>query len=51
MRALQAAGRSIVFISHKLREVQEIADVITVIRQGKVVGHCRRPRPTPSWPR
>jgi general nucleoside transport system ATP-binding protein len=38
MRQLRADGRSIIFISHKLHEVQEIADVITVIRRGKVVG-------------
>src|SRR5690348_16146530 len=38
MRDLRADGRSIVFISHKLREVQAIADKITVIRRGKVVG-------------
>ena len=37
MRELRAGGRSIVFISHKLREVQAIADSITVIRRGKVV--------------
>jgi simple sugar transport system ATP-binding protein len=39
MRELRAGGRSIIFISHKLREVQAIADNITVIRRGKVVGH------------
>jgi general nucleoside transport system ATP-binding protein len=38
MRELRAGGRSIVFISHKLKEVQAIADHITVIRRGKVVG-------------
>ncbi|MEP7026007.1 MAG: ABC transporter ATP-binding protein [Actinomycetota bacterium] len=38
MRQLRADGRAIVFISHKLKEVQEIADTITVIRRGKVVG-------------
>ena len=38
MRQLKAGGRSLIFISHKLREVQAIADVITVIRRGKVVG-------------
>jgi ABC-type uncharacterized transport system ATPase subunit len=38
MRDLRAGGRSIVFISHKLREVQEIADTITVLRRGRVVG-------------
>jgi simple sugar transport system ATP-binding protein len=38
MRELQASGKSIIFISHKLKEVQEIADRITVIRRGRVVG-------------
>jgi general nucleoside transport system ATP-binding protein len=38
MRELRAGGRSIVFISHKLKEVQAIADNITIIRRGKVVG-------------
>ena len=38
MRQLKASGTSIVFITHKLREVQEVADVITVIRHGQVVG-------------
>ena len=38
MNALRAAGKSIVFITHKLKEVKAIADRITVIRHGKVVG-------------
>jgi simple sugar transport system ATP-binding protein len=38
MRSLAAAGRSILFISHKLKEVREIADRVTVMRLGKVVG-------------
>jgi simple sugar transport system ATP-binding protein len=38
MRELRAEGRSLVFISHKLKEVQAIADNITIIRRGKVVG-------------
>jgi len=38
MRELRAAGTSIVFITHKLREVRAVADRITVIRRGKVVG-------------
>ena len=38
MRQLRDTGRSIVFISHKLKEVQAIADKITIIRRGKVVG-------------
>ena len=38
MRSLRDAGTSIVFISHKLNEVRHIADRITVIRRGRVVG-------------
>ena len=38
MKQLRASGTSIVFITHKLREVQAVADKITVIRLGKVVG-------------
>ena len=38
MRSLQAAGTSIIFITHKLNEVLEIADRITVLRRGSVVG-------------
>ena len=38
MKKLRDGGRSIVFITHKLREVQEAADKITIIRRGKVVG-------------
>jgi simple sugar transport system ATP-binding protein len=38
MRQLAKSGTSIVFITHKLREVKEVADKITVIRLGQVVG-------------
>jgi general nucleoside transport system ATP-binding protein len=38
MRQLKADGRSVIFISHKLKEVQAIADTVTVIRRGRVVG-------------
>ena len=37
IRSLQADGKSIIFISHKLNEVLEIADRITVLRRGKKV--------------
>ena len=40
MRQLKRAGTAIVFITHKLREVREVADRITVIRLGKVVGEA-----------
>jgi len=37
MRSLAAGGKSIVFITHKLKEVKAIADRITVIRRGRTV--------------
>jgi simple sugar transport system ATP-binding protein len=40
MRQLRDEGSAIVFITHKLREVREVADRITVIRHGKVVGEA-----------
>jgi len=44
-RRLRSEGASVIFISHKLDEVLEIADRITVIRRGKVVG-SRKPTDT-----
>ena len=40
MRQLRDEGTAIVFITHKLREVREVADAITVIRLGRVVGEA-----------
>ncbi len=40
MRQLKESGAAIVFITHKLREVREVADRITVVRLGKVVGEA-----------
>ncbi len=45
LRRLAESGRSIIFISHKLYEVLAIADRITVIRRGRVVGE-RSPKGT-----
>jgi len=38
MKNLQAEGKSIILITHKLKEIKAIADRCTVIRRGKVVG-------------
>ncbi|HZA60434.1 MAG TPA: ABC transporter ATP-binding protein [Actinomycetota bacterium] len=38
MRSLRSAGKSIIFITHKLKEVLAVADRITVLRGGTVVG-------------
>ncbi len=40
MRQLKSEGVAIVFITHKLREVREVADRITVVRRGAVVGEA-----------
>jgi simple sugar transport system ATP-binding protein len=45
LRRLAKEGHSIIFISHKLNEVLAVADRITVIRRGRVVG-SRRPDET-----
>jgi len=41
LRRLKQDGKTVVFISHKLDEVLSIADRITVLRRGKVVGETR----------
>jgi simple sugar transport system ATP-binding protein len=45
VRQLRDGGTSVIFISHKLKEVQSIADTITVLRRGAVVGQ-REPSAT-----
>ncbi|HRI55715.1 MAG TPA: ABC transporter ATP-binding protein [Anaerolineae bacterium] len=41
LRSLRDQGVSIIFISHKLREVLDLADRVTVIRRGRVVGEMQ----------
>ncbi len=48
MRTLLERGVSIIFISHKLKEVLEICDDITVLRRGKVAGHADPKQSTPQ---
>ncbi|MBI2238794.1 MAG: ABC transporter ATP-binding protein, partial [Actinobacteria bacterium] len=38
MRSLKQSGKSVIFITHKLKEVLAVADRITVLRGGRVVG-------------
>ncbi|MEZ4595724.1 MAG: ATP-binding cassette domain-containing protein [Chloroflexota bacterium] len=42
IRGLRAAGVAVVFVSHRLDEVVEISDTITVLRSGRVVGQVDR---------
>ncbi|MFN2224943.1 MAG: ABC transporter ATP-binding protein, partial [Anaerolineae bacterium] len=48
LRGMVAEGKSIVFISHKLGEVMQIADRITVLRKGRVTAAGLRPAETTS---
>lgn len=48
MRHLAAEGRGIVFISHKLSEVTEVSDRVTVLRLGKVTGSLPTSEANPS---
>ncbi len=41
MRELTKKGVSIIFITHKLKEILNVADRVTVMRRGKVVGHAK----------
>ena len=48
MRSLTAQGKSIIFITHKLKEVFAVADCITVLRDGQVVGSTSPKEATPE---
>jgi len=48
LKKLKDKGRTIIFISHKLREVLEITDRVTVIRKGKVIGTVETSKATPQ---
>jgi general nucleoside transport system ATP-binding protein len=45
---LRSEGRSILYISHRLDEVRRICDSATILRHGKVVGHCNPRNETPA---
>jgi len=46
LRALAAAGLTVIFVSHKLGEVAEICTDVAVMRRGRVVGTAALPCPT-----
>jgi ABC-type sugar transport system ATPase subunit len=49
VRALAAQGVAVLFISHRLDEVLELADQCTVLRDGRMVGHAVRGAFTADW--
>ena len=48
LRALRAEGKTVVLITHKLREIREVTDVVTVMRQGRVVATLPTAETTPE---
>jgi simple sugar transport system ATP-binding protein len=48
LNKLKAEGRSVLYISHRLEEVQRICDRATVLRHGKVTGACNPRLETPA---
>jgi len=48
IRSLVAAGKTVIFITHRLKEVMEISDRVTVMRRGKVVGTMRTAETNPA---
>jgi simple sugar transport system ATP-binding protein len=45
MKQLATEGKSVIFVSHKLEDVEELCDRVTVLRQGKLMGHAEIPCP------
>jgi len=48
LKLLAAQGKTIIFVSHKLADVEELCDRVTVLRRGKVVGEMARPFDVPG---
>ncbi|MCY0868559.1 MAG: ABC transporter ATP-binding protein [Desulfurococcus sp.] len=48
LQALKSQGKTVIFISHKIREVLEITDKITVLRRGRVVGTVETSKTSPA---
>ncbi|MEK5057810.1 ABC transporter ATP-binding protein [Paenibacillus shunpengii] len=48
MKKLVAEGKSIILITHKLKEIMEISDTVTIIRRGKVIDTVKTSETTPN---
>ena len=51
LRNLKAQGRTVVLITHKLREIMAVTDKVSVMRRGAMVAHRRTAATSArSWP-
>lgn len=41
MRLLKSQGKTVIFITHKLREIMSVTDYVSVMRDGRMAGHLR----------
>ncbi len=48
VRRMRAAGVLVIYVSHRMDEVMEISDRVTVLRSGRVVDHVERDRLSPT---
>ncbi|AWB43936.1 heme ABC transporter ATP-binding protein [Paenibacillus sp. CAA11] len=48
MRRLVAEGKSIILITHKLKEIMHISDTVTIVRRGKVIDTVKTAETTPN---
>ncbi len=46
LRKLAEGGKSVIFVSHKLEEVETLCDEVTVLSRGRVTGHAQQPYST-----
>ncbi len=46
LRKLAEGGKSVIFVSHKLEEVEALCDEVTVLNRGRVTGHAHKPYAT-----
>ncbi len=48
IRSLVAGGKTVIFITHKLREVMMISDTVTVMRRGRIIGSVKTKDTSPN---
>ncbi len=47
LRALKAQGKTVILITHKLREIMDVTDRVSVMRRGEMVAHVATPETSP----